>query len=59
VDIENVGEDIHRKWEKNIAKRVSWRLLKNIKRGVSSNKHPEADFPHPKYLILFRVKKSN
>ncbi len=57
VDIENVGEDISRKWEKNIAKRVSRRLLRNVKKGVSSTKHPEANFPRPKYLILFKVKK--
>lgn len=57
VNIENVDEDIHRKWEKNIARRVSRRLLRNVKRGVSSSKHPEASFPQPRYLILFRVKK--
>jgi uncharacterized pyridoxamine 5'-phosphate oxidase family protein len=57
IDLKDVDEEIHKKWEKNIAQRISKRLMKNVKRGGSSLHHPEVKFPYPKYLILLKVEK--
>lgn len=56
LKIENVGREILRKWEKKISYRISRRLLKNIREDRKSFRHPEANFPLPKYLILMEVK---
>lgn len=38
-------------WEDKITKRLSHRLLKNIKGEKGHPRHPEALLPHPEYLI--------
>jgi len=53
VNLKNVSEEIHKLWEKNVARRISKRLSKTVKKGISSPGHPEMKFPPPRYLILF------
>ena len=57
VKKEDIGSEILKSWEKNISKRVSKRLVKNIKNDRKSKHHPEAKFPNPKYLILLNIEK--
>ena len=55
VNIENVSREILKAGEKNISRRVSKRLIKNIKQDKKSLHHPEAKLPFPKYLILMEI----
>jgi hypothetical protein len=42
-------------WEEKVVKRVSTRVIKNIQKDTQGKHHPEAQFPHPKYLIVMEV----
>jgi predicted pyridoxine 5'-phosphate oxidase superfamily flavin-nucleotide-binding protein len=44
-------------WEKRVAKRIAQRVLKNIRGLKGHPRHPEADLPKPKYLIVMEVEK--
>ncbi len=55
VMLDDLDEKIFKIWEKNISKRVSQRVLTNIKLDKKSLHHPEAEFPQPKYLILLKI----
>ena len=57
VQLGNVSKEILKKGEKNISKRTSKRLIKNIKQDRKSLYHPEAKLPFPKYLILIKIYK--
>ena len=57
ISLAKAGKNLQRNWDENIVKRISHRLIRNIKRGHKSLKHPEAEFPSPKYLILVKVSK--
>lgn len=52
IDIKEVDEEIFRKWEENITRRISERVIKNIQKERPSSKHPEIEFPYPKHMIL-------
>jgi len=43
-------------WEEKISKRITQRILKNIKEEKRQNKHPETFLPKPEYLILMEAK---
>ncbi|MFH1854553.1 MAG: pyridoxamine 5'-phosphate oxidase family protein [Candidatus Omnitrophota bacterium] len=51
-----VKSGITKLWEDKIAKRISHRLLKNIKGEKGHPRHPEALLPKPEYLIEVDVK---
>ncbi|MFH1478281.1 MAG: pyridoxamine 5'-phosphate oxidase family protein [Candidatus Omnitrophota bacterium] len=55
VDIEAVSEDSLKKWEDKILKRISYRLVKNLKGEKGHPRHPESLLPKPEYLILVEV----
>ncbi|MCM8801288.1 MAG: pyridoxamine 5'-phosphate oxidase family protein [Candidatus Omnitrophica bacterium] len=44
-------------WDTNITRRITQRIIKNLKEEKSSFGHPEANFPRPKYLIKMKVKR--
>ena len=52
---DDISDDIYKLWEKNVSKRASKRLIKNLKETHKVKHHPEAMFPKPKYLILFKI----
>jgi general stress protein 26 len=54
---ENYKEEFLKEWENKIFKRVSKRLLKNIKGIKGHSKYPEFVLPEPKYLISFKISK--
>ena len=52
---DDISDDIHKLWEKNVSKRASKRLIKNLKETHKVKHHPEVKFPAPKYLILVKI----
>lgn len=51
VEREKIKDHIMEKWEEKVIQRISKRVLKNLKEEKTGLHHPEASFPHPKYLI--------
>ncbi len=53
-------KDLHsrtiKSWEEKLTKRISKRLLKNLKGEKGHPRHPEALLPKPEYLIAVEVK---
>lgn len=56
VKREELESHIIKTWEQKITKRISHRLLKNIRGEKGHPRHPEALLPRPEYLILMEVK---
>jgi uncharacterized pyridoxamine 5'-phosphate oxidase family protein len=56
VEREKIKEEIIRNWEEGIIRRISSRVIKNIKRELKSLHHPESRFPHPEYLIEMEIR---
>ncbi len=54
---EDIDDKIYELWEKNVSKRASKRLIKNIKEDHKVKHHPEVKFPAPKYLIRVEIDK--
>ncbi len=52
---EKIAAGIVKSWEEKVVQRVSTRVIKNIQTDKQGKHHPEARFPHPKYLIVARV----
>jgi general stress protein 26 len=42
-------------WDDKVTRRISRRLIKNVKEDRKSLHHPESRFPHPQYLIEMDV----
>ena len=57
VEKEDMSGSIIAGWEDKIIQRISKRLIRNLQEGNASSHHPEAAFPHPKYLIEIDVEK--
>lgn len=55
VEKENIAAGIVKSWEEKVVQRVSTRVIKNIQKDTQGKHHPEARFPHPKYLIVLTV----
>jgi len=55
INIDKIKGSILKKWEKKLSGRVSKRLVKNIREDRKHLHHPEAGFPHPKYLIFLKI----
>lgn len=51
VDRSHIKKHIIKAWEDRVIKRISNRLIKNLKGERKGAAHPEARFPTPKYLI--------
>jgi uncharacterized pyridoxamine 5'-phosphate oxidase family protein len=51
VEREDIADHIIEEWEEKVIQRISQRLIKNLQEGKQVAAHPEAAFPHPKYLI--------
>lgn len=51
VDRKKVDSRVMKMWEDKITKRLSHRLLKNIRGEKGHPRHPEALLPKPEYLI--------
>lgn len=51
VSREEIKDHIITSWEDKVIQRVSKRVIGHIKRERKSPHHPEATFPHPRYLI--------
>jgi hypothetical protein len=56
VKREKVTSHIIKSWEDRIKKRITQRLLKNIRGEKGHPHHPEARLPKPEYLIEVEVK---
>ncbi|MBN2483502.1 MAG: pyridoxamine 5'-phosphate oxidase family protein [Candidatus Omnitrophica bacterium] len=52
---EKIAGHIVKSWEEKVVKRVSTRVIKNIRKDTQGTHHPEAQFAHPKYLIVMDV----
>ncbi len=57
VEKEDISGSIIAEWEDKVIQRISKRMIRNLQEGNSSSHHPEASFPHPKYLIEIDVDK--
>ena len=55
VPEEKLKSDIIKAWEKRLAMRITQRLLKNIREEKGHQRHPEAQFPKPEYMIVMDV----
>ena len=53
----DIAESLIAEWEDKVIQRISKRLIKNLQDGNAAAHHPEASFPHPKYLIEIDVEK--
>ena len=51
VEKDDIADHIIKEWEEKVIQRISQRLINNLQKGQEVNAHPEAAFPHPKYLI--------
>ncbi len=51
VEKDNISDHIMGEWEDKVIKRISDRVIKNLQEGKKGQDHPEASFPHPKYLL--------
>ncbi|MCM8799428.1 MAG: pyridoxamine 5'-phosphate oxidase family protein [Candidatus Omnitrophica bacterium] len=52
-----IEPEIIRLWDKNIIRRITQRIIKNLKEEKSHVGHPEATFPQPRYLIKMEVER--
>ncbi|MGE4357959.1 MAG: pyridoxamine 5'-phosphate oxidase family protein [Candidatus Omnitrophota bacterium] len=52
---DNLGKDIIKLWDTNIAKRVTKRIIRALHGQKGHSGHPEANLPSPKYLIRLKV----
>lgn len=57
VEKEKIKKSIIADWEDKVLQRISQRVIKNLKQGKPGSHHPEASFPHPKYLIEIDIEK--
>jgi general stress protein 26 len=57
VEKEKIKKSIIADWEDKVLQRISQRVIKNLKQGKAGPHHPEASFPHPKYLIEIDIEK--
>ncbi|MCG2712265.1 MAG: pyridoxamine 5'-phosphate oxidase family protein [Candidatus Omnitrophica bacterium] len=57
VKKKDIAASVMAEWEDKIIQRISKRMIKNLQAGNASSYHPEASFPHPKYLIEIDVEK--
>ena len=55
VQRSQIKSHIKKSWEDRLTKRISNRLLKNIKGEKGHPKHPESLLPKPEYLIAVEV----
>ncbi|MCM8773894.1 MAG: pyridoxamine 5'-phosphate oxidase family protein [Candidatus Omnitrophica bacterium] len=55
VEGEKINSNIIMNWEERLIKRISKRVIRNIKDDRKNNLHPESHFPTPKYLIEMEV----
>ena len=51
VDRKEIKDHIITSWEDKVVRRVSKRVIDDVKKEKKSLHHPEAIFPHPQYLI--------
>lgn len=56
VKREGMESHLVKSWEEKITKRISHRVLKNIRGEKGHPMHPEASLPKPEYLIEVKVK---
>ncbi len=57
VEKEKIKGSIIAEWEEKVLQRISQRVVKNLHQGKPGAHHPEASFPHPKYLIEIDIEK--
>lgn len=50
-----IQDHVIKSWEHKIIKRISQRVIKNIKRSKKSLHQPEVHLPQPRYLIVVNV----
>jgi len=55
IEREKIAAHIVKSWEEKVVQRVSTRVIKNIRKDQQGKHHPEARFPHPKYLIVATI----
>lgn len=55
ISEQELKSHIIKAWEGKIATRITHRLIKNLKGEPGHGRHPEAQFPNPKYLIAMTV----
>lgn len=51
-----ISQEIIKTWEDKITSRLAKRLLRNLVQDQGQGHHPEASLPHPKHLIVLKVK---
>ncbi|MDD5073215.1 MAG: pyridoxamine 5'-phosphate oxidase family protein [Candidatus Omnitrophica bacterium] len=52
---EELKSHIIKAWEEKLTTRIAHRLIKNLKGEPGHERHPEAQLPKPKYLIVMTV----
>ncbi|MBU1043969.1 MAG: pyridoxamine 5'-phosphate oxidase family protein [Candidatus Omnitrophica bacterium] len=57
VEKEKIKESLIAEWEDKVLQRISQRVVRNLHQGKKGEHHPEASFPHPKYLIEIDIEK--
>ena len=55
VRADELKSHIIKMWEDKIVARITHRLIKNLKGEPGHERHPEAELPKPKYLIVMTV----
>ncbi len=56
VKIEAAHKELLNRWEENVVKRVSHRVISHLHGERSSVYHPESLMPHPQYIIVMTIK---
>jgi len=57
VEKEKIKKNLIAEWEEKVLQRISQRVVENLHEGKTGEHHPEASFPHPKYLIELDIEK--
>jgi len=55
VERDKIEDQIIKSWEERVIQRISERVIKNVQQEKVASFHPEAQFPHPQYLIVMEV----
>jgi len=55
VERDNIPAGIVKTWEEKVVKRVSRRVITNIRKDTKGRYHPEARLPHLQYMIIMEV----
>jgi len=55
ISAQDFDQELNLAWEESITKRITQRVIRNLKQESGHSSHPEASFPRPQYLILMDI----